>query len=280
MQLRSGRSAIPQHLYHYTSIYGVEGILKNQTVWASVVHFLNDSTEWKYALDLAHYHLGRQKATRDDPHWRSLIDKLDEEIGRFDQLYVCAFSLSAMWNQLSQWRAYCPPDGGYALKFDSQALIPQLAAQGFSLHECEYNSAVHADTIQKLISSVLGRIAQPIPDTGIPGVMINSVHNQLVGRLLNLAPLFKHPDFREEYEWRAVGMGDITKPSMDYHIRGQLSIPHINIKLDQVSGDFPITEIIVGPGKHKELAMRGLAPLVQKTKVKGVSVSQTPLRNL
>ena len=49
----AGLQGAPEYLYHYTSIHAVDGILKNRVVWASVLHFLNDSKEWKHAIELA-----------------------------------------------------------------------------------------------------------------------------------------------------------------------------------------------------------------------------------
>ena len=40
-------------LYHYTSQKGLLGILKDQKIWATHVQYLNDSTEFHFAIDLA-----------------------------------------------------------------------------------------------------------------------------------------------------------------------------------------------------------------------------------
>jgi hypothetical protein len=113
---------IPTYLYHYTSIYGVDGILKNKLVWASVLHFLNDSHEWKYALEITRQQLYRRNNERPGNRWPLLLSQLANALERVENLHICVFSLSGMPNQLSQWRGYCPPDGGYALRFNSEQL--------------------------------------------------------------------------------------------------------------------------------------------------------------
>ena len=49
--LPSGKKP-PEHLYHYTSIDGLEGILSKRSFWASQIHFLNDIQEFKYSFDI------------------------------------------------------------------------------------------------------------------------------------------------------------------------------------------------------------------------------------
>ncbi|OLD27475.1 MAG: hypothetical protein AUJ04_03935 [Acidobacteria bacterium 13_1_40CM_3_55_6] len=43
----------PQILYHYTSQEGLMGIITERCIWASKIHYLNDSEEFSIALDLA-----------------------------------------------------------------------------------------------------------------------------------------------------------------------------------------------------------------------------------
>jgi hypothetical protein len=40
-------------LYHYTSQDGLIGMLNEKTIWASKIHYLNDSKEFALALELA-----------------------------------------------------------------------------------------------------------------------------------------------------------------------------------------------------------------------------------
>jgi hypothetical protein len=109
---------LPVCLLHYTSIRGVEGILTKKAVWASLLHFMNGSREWIYALDLVKQALHKRIMIRRDTHWVAFIAELDEALNRIHGLNICVFSLSAMPNQLSQWRAYCPPEGGCNLSFE------------------------------------------------------------------------------------------------------------------------------------------------------------------
>ena len=46
-------SVPPEILYHYTSQAGLIGMLHTKTIWASKIHYLNDSKEFALALKLA-----------------------------------------------------------------------------------------------------------------------------------------------------------------------------------------------------------------------------------
>ncbi len=271
----------PEYLYHYTSVRGIEGILKSKVVWASVLHFLNDSMEWKHAFELAQTQIVRQLGERkDDDQWDYLLQELVGCLAH--QIWnVCAFSLSAMPNQLSQWRAYCPTEGGYAIRFRTVHLLGQLRAQGFSLFRCEYDPMAQIKSIDTVLSSALDKL--PIleglgHDRTRFAEIIHSAKLKVLNQIAKIAPTFKHPDFREESEWRAVKEAYANDPGMDYHIKGAVAVPHLNLRLDASPGGFPIDEITVGPGPYQDLAYRGLGSIANQARVR-IKVSQTPLRN-
>jgi len=45
-------SATPKILYHYTSQDGLIGILKDRNLWASKIHYMNDSKEFSQTLHI------------------------------------------------------------------------------------------------------------------------------------------------------------------------------------------------------------------------------------
>ena len=56
--------APPEKLYHYTSQEGVIGILSEKVLWASMIHYMNDSKEYALALDLAKQELAKRAEAR------------------------------------------------------------------------------------------------------------------------------------------------------------------------------------------------------------------------
>jgi hypothetical protein len=50
---RLSRAEPPPILYHYTTQEGLLGILETDSLWATKIHFLNDSSEYALACNLA-----------------------------------------------------------------------------------------------------------------------------------------------------------------------------------------------------------------------------------
>ena len=145
-------TAHPQ-VYHYTSRAGVEGILKNQSIWATNYRYLNDATEIILFKDRLKSILipsareilstliydgkvnpgdfnkfggfGTAAAKEAANFVESSFKKLDNEIyiasfcGASQDAYVRRNGL------LSQWRGY-GTGGGYCLEFDTPQLIRLL----------------------------------------------------------------------------------------------------------------------------------------------------------
>ena len=266
----------PQWLYHYTSIYGVEGILTSKSIWASLLHFMNDSREWLYGLDLVRQYLQNQASVREDRNWLAFIGGLSESLGRIQGMNICVFSLSAESNQLSQWRAYCPPEGGYEVIFERKTLEEHLVRHGFELKPCIYDVDAQLRIVSTAIAPIIERVGELEDDRAVDDA-IEAAMGRLAAQLSIVAPVLKHPDFREEKEWRAFALVLSNDSRMHYHIKGSVVIPHCLLNLETDSSRFPVTQITVGPNAHQLLAIRGLHALPSKV---NIGRSETPLRSL
>jgi hypothetical protein len=80
--------------------------------------------------------------------------------------------------------------------------------------------------------------------------------------------MLKHPDFREEREWRVFALVTSNDSRMHYHVKGSVAIPHCVLDLETPSVKFPITQIRVGPNTHQDLAVRGMTALSYNAGVK------------
>jgi Protein of unknown function (DUF2971) len=270
----------PSELYHYTSVHGVEGIISGKAIWATRLHYMNDSQEWLHALNLVKSTLEQRLLTRMDQGWLPYIADLSKALSRIERLVICAFSLTAMHNQLSQWRAYCPPDGGYNLSFDTQLLTEHLHRHGFALQPCIYDYSRQAHLIGSIVDQIL-RKAGPLDDEHKIHFAVEDGLDEFVLALAPLAPLLKHSDFQEEQEWRAFSMVNSNDSRMRYRTKGSLVIPHCVLDLEHLGMKFPITRVTVGPNNHQLVAMEGMAEMMLSLKMPiTVSRSTTPLRNL
>jgi hypothetical protein len=264
-------------LFHYTSIKGVEGIVKSKSIWATMLHFMNDSREWLYALDLVRADLSRRLTQRSDPYWFAFIAELTTALERIERLNICVCSFSAAANQLSQWRAYCPVEGGYEMGFNFPLLESHLARHQFSLQPCVYEPSVQRSLINAVIEPIINAIG-PLADEASVQELTDATLDNLSQELALVAPILKHPDFKEEKEWRGFALVFSNDARMKYHIRGSIAIPHCVLGMETASVPFPVTSIMVGPNAHQSLAARGLEALVAPSRM-NITVSTTPLRS-
>lgn len=110
---------MPKLLWHYTSIDAFKGIIDNECLFMTKYDQLNDSSEVEYArnimLDYLHsFHCDSRY--QQFKNW--VISVLENYINR--PLFITSFSEKE--DDLDQWRAYVPEEGGVAIGFDSYQL--------------------------------------------------------------------------------------------------------------------------------------------------------------
>jgi hypothetical protein len=147
-------------LHHYVDFGGLEGIFKNQTLWATNYRQLNDTKETailKQPLVQALTSRFRslvEDRQRTSPQVRKAIDAIGGDLNKISadlardlansfyetvtrgeaplDFYVSCFCTHAKDDYarehglLSQWRGYGGSDGGYCVLFDTAAMIPLL----------------------------------------------------------------------------------------------------------------------------------------------------------
>jgi len=124
-------------LYHYTSQKGLLGILNDNKLWMTNILFLNDSSEFTYSLNLVKSEVGKREkllpslrgvgevGTSINVQEESIIIKKNQtfqiikemcesysDINEDRKFRSYVFSLSQREDDLSQWRSYCPKEGG------------------------------------------------------------------------------------------------------------------------------------------------------------------------
>jgi len=145
-------------LYHYTSLEGLIGILKSQSIWASHCEFLNDSNEFHHALSFAKSHSGNIFMENDYLSafgWgmRHALEKMDRH-----DIYVSSFSENP--DLLSQWRGYCPQGSGVCIGFDKNSIEQYCAGKDYKLSKCLYDHATQKRHISELVSLCLKKFPE------------------------------------------------------------------------------------------------------------------------
>lgn len=269
----------PTTLFHYSSIEGLCGILTSQSIWATKIHYLNDSSEFKLAFEIVNKLLARNLFEAP----KIFLDKLSESLYQLQDVNIFVASFSEKGDQLSQWRGYCP-NGGYAIGFKAQELNKFASAQDFKLLPCIYEFSLQISLLCKIISDLfrfyeIKRNTLPLEQHE---KLLNEVANRFSQYLVYFAPLIKNASFEEELEWRIVSKPKaINSSDVGFRVRNSLLVPYCKFNLTRDSQKLKVDSICVGPMPHDELAMQSIIDFVAKHDIQsGVTKSMIPYRQI
>ena len=236
-------------LYHYTSYEVLIAIGDYKKLRATHYQYLNDYKEFVDGLDVVKSVLQDQSEDLN-----KLVDRVDEFRDDYD-VYIMSFSTEP--DLLSQWRAYCPEQGGVSIGFDLFSIGPSFKGLVF---QCLYDEVDKKVKIHKIIDDYERYYNSNIEEyfDRKPYSLPNSVkdYNQrlLMSTFLDLmlmAATFKDPGFKEESEYRIINMRPKEKidKKVKFRVDGGLIKPYIEFDIEP---GLLIEEIILGPNMDIE----------------------------
>ncbi len=258
----------PEILYHYTDQVGLLGIINSQTMWATKIHYLNDSKEVWHAFNITENEILNRLSQTDDSRVKKKLEALRYKIKTVlgITVYVCSFSERA--DALSQWRSYVGNQPGFALGFNFDKLKKIAEQNNFNLHPCIYEQSQQDQRLSELLDSVMEtdfdtrryHIDPNKPQT----IFVPKIGGDYIDKLVNIAPLLKHSAFEDEKEWRLV-----SKITQNYVIKfrpGKSTvIPYLEIKLNTDGYLSCLEKVVIGPSAHKDLAISSVEELLSKS---------------
>lgn len=277
----------PDTLWHYTTVSALVGILKTQTLWATDTRFLNDSSEILHASRLLGEMLGYEEmplweltrpASLEYDTWdivrrqlprgsRESIEQLLTRRRIETRIYTTSFCEDE--NLLSQWRAYGSRQP-VAIGFNIDHINEGAASQGGTLHRCLYDSRRQKDEIREKLRPHIQKIfdvAHPnAPLSEQRGEDESNACHEVVRALAPLSPTLKHPDFREEREWRIVFERSVSKlESVHGHESDSGMTPRFHFKLPKPTTPEPLIKaIVLGPGPSQQSTFEALSIELKK----------------
>lgn len=257
-------------IYHYTSQRGLLGIVNSKSIWATEIHYLNDSNEFLLAINLAREVLRGKRNLCSDKILAVFQEEMEQaiEFAATKTVYVCSFSEEK--DLLSQWRSYCPGGIGFSLGFDPEKLALLLEAEGYYIAPCIYDQQIHIQIISELLDSTIAAYEERNPNNA------GYVQNQFVWRLLELAAFLKHSTFSEEREWRVISKELGKDPQKAFREGASMLIPYSILHLHR---NFPINEIVIGPTPHLDLSKNAILDFLDMNNIKAkVELSSIPFR--
>jgi hypothetical protein len=226
-------------VYHYTSVTGLIGILSNRVLWATDCMFLNDRNElieFEEVCEAVIYGNGASFS-------RETLDGVLAVLDSIRGLSTLSVSFSEEGDLLSQWRAYCPREGGYSIGFKPNFWKKLNAPFSFSFLKCIYDDPGKRRALEELIAMMEHGTKN---GKGLFGLFSRYLRS-----------LMKHSSFQEEKEWRIVCLDptDII-PGLKYRPAANLIVPFFEMQIRDVK--LPIEEVVIGPCNDPARAERGL----------------------
>jgi hypothetical protein len=293
-----GSSDLPEILYHYTSQTGLKGMLNKRTIWASKIHYLNDSKEFRLALELARNELTERIDAATSPVDCSRLELLRDSIYTIAEVNTCVCCFSALDDDLSQWRGYGGGDASFSVGFTREwfTRVKETLGEtlGLSLIRCIYDPKEHQRRIKDAIDEFLETKAEKEPDywdrsrshkePDRPRTVKALPHagDDFATCLSLIAPEIKHKAFEGEKEWRLVAE-KVSAHELHHRPGRSMLIPYYKIPIGDDDKFDSIRRIVVGPTPHPELSVASVKTLakaaglvIDRDKIETTSI---PFRN-
>ena len=233
------RDFIPDHVFHYTSLPALVGIVTSSRIWCSDIRFSNDPAEVTYGREVIH---------------EIIADNLDEQelvILRqwMQRAQYYAASFSAAPDSLPQWRAYCNNGRGVAIGFDTLQLLYNGRLE---LYPVEYDRS-RQDALVRDVVQVYRDLGGRAGDADI----VANTRN-LARTLIRLAGIFKDNAYEAEREFRlfTTRFRDApgASPTVAYRASQSTIVPYLQMPLGN-GPVLPVVRVILGPCLEQDLTL-------------------------
>jgi len=250
-------NVIDNVIYHYTSIEVLSKILDNQKIRFTNLSFLNDKSEYIYALQLLKDKISEYETKN------HIIDKLEQTLlDKFffaNKLYSVSFSEHEDW--LGFWNSYyVPKNEGISIGFKRGKLFPQSE---FIINKCVYGDPYPSMTVERYFWF----------RNLFNNVLIIPKSREFIHITFQTAYI-KDKRFEIENEWRAVGFPP-KNIRIQYFKRGNNQVPYFDYPININS----ISDIIIGPSNNQEKIFQEVKKLIKESDIScRINKSTIPFR--
>ena len=259
-----------KYLYHYTDIYGLEGIIKNKELWLSERNYMNDINDEKFIHDyIKHYF-------KNPINWKGSL--LERELIPQKNQYI--FSTSTEKDLINQW-AYYGSQQSFCLEIDRKKLI-DLFYHNNNETDYYYGPVLYAENdfkkdnkIIKIIDGIISKYT---------GIILEDIDN--------IFEVYSSPDKKEQYrqvfqyfyslikqyghycehEYRFT-LQNSEKPN--FRIRKGLFVPYLKIPFETEN---LISRIIIGPNNKEDFTERNLKYFLNQNGLNKIEISKSKMK--
>jgi hypothetical protein len=250
----------PDPLYHYTNQVGLLGIIQSGELWATKVQYMNDSTEFGLAVELAKKRMEGRVLDSLVLEPTEPLPQIIEKLQHITQVNICSVSFCRQADLLSQWRGYSS-GVGYAIGFSSLALVETARNQGCRLGRCIYDHSAQIGIVDELIDQITHQYAihSGVVDSAS---LIPTLSEAFANAVIEFGAFFKDAAFLEEDEWRLVtNVKSYRDDNFGFRVGTSMPIPYYRLKVGNGSWRNNIGQVMIGPCPHpqlSEMAVKGL----------------------
>jgi hypothetical protein len=242
-------------VWHYTNGDGLIGIIESGSIFATQISCLNDSTEIRYSAMRLREALLALIVTMDNDlpetkfakHFAELLQDDDAAPNSAGLPYFVS-CFSSLEDDLSQWKSYGRGENGYAIGVLTKDLFGTIVGQ------VNYDPEIHKALAKETAEATI-RFYKEGLEAGI-GDWENVFLPAWDSALTQLAPLAKDPGFSAEKEVRVIHqLQDFEIAQLKVRQRKTMMSRHLPMRFPSVgqSPRFPISKVIVGPCRHREV---------------------------
>jgi hypothetical protein len=255
-------------LFHYTSLSGLQGIVKHNYLWAGDIRYLNDAAELKFTADLINSEIIRRlyKSNGNNKLLNQLKYWINHRMNAGHIIFVISFTENG--NQLSQWRGYCPHGKGVSIGFNPDYLKACAVRQSFKIGKCIYDGKKQKEYISLIIDQIeilAQENGEAPPSKKHPSHSYELIFELVEDYLLQIGALIKHPKFDEEQEWRLVSpiIKNYVHAPIRYREGSSMLLPYLEFSLKECGG-LKIEHIYLGPSQNFGLSINSLGRFLAK----------------
>lgn len=293
--------AIPDLLYHYTSINALHSIIANKRLWVSNIKVLNDTTEINRFSTLFKTRLTRSisEESRNNHIIDNLLRSYESILSQLeDNIFV--LSLSGKRDSINMWNQYGVNDG-YAISFLGDMLMTNFIKQhpkvdldmeidtknkistieGKVIYVNEATESIVDDYVDLFI-----RASSLFLDDKIEEDEFSDIYIEVLMDLINYSCFIKDASFLGEDEYRILFIlppgednTEIRRNYIKFRTAHGILMPYLSVEINEKIME-SISEITIGPKINIDIAEYGIAQFLLKLKLEHINIcrSSLPLR--
>lgn len=286
------KNNLPEKIYHYTSPYGLQGIIDSNSMWFTHYKFLNDRSEKYYAFNIFKECFINQKEKLNNNFYEAVMNLLCEEgnfnenifyhkVSKFPDYYIASFSLNS--DSLNMWNYYTKNSSktGYSLEFNLSELKDSLVYKSYNYYRVNYDKDKLIEKINYYISCF-----NKGWDNNRSKEFLHCLCMLLIEVIDAESLQNKHQAFSSEEEFRIVFKIEERNREkirceklMKFRELNGIIVPFLDIGFDKKS----VKGIRISPTQQDELAKEGLRMVLDNNEYENIpsekiTVSDIPLR--